>query len=60
MLYQKFVMEHPNIPWKDALRDVVALYNEVSSRPGGTLHIVGRFVVTFKYAHAVGDLARHC
>lgn len=29
-LYQKFVMEHPSIPWKDALRDVTILYNDTS------------------------------
>jgi len=23
-------MEHPNIPWKDALRNVVAWYNDTS------------------------------
>lgn len=29
-LYQKFVMEHPSIQWKDALHDVVNLYNNTS------------------------------
>lgn len=29
-LYQKFLMEHPSIPWKDAMRDVVILYNDTS------------------------------
>jgi len=36
------------------------LWTRVSSGPGGTLHVVGRFVMTFKYAHAVGTFTKHC